>query len=1129
MRLKPLLVLLLLVLSIPSLRTLAQAPASRSSGLPAGSSASTSVPAPREASYAAESFVFEHLDAVYTFAADGTGSKEVKVAVRVQSEAAVRDLGVLTIPFASASERVEIVYARVRRPDGTVVETPVGDALELPDPVTRAAPFYSDLKQKQLPIKGLRPGDTLEWKARVARNKAEAPGQFWGQESFSDAGVVLSQTLELRVPEETAVKVWSPTLKPTDTVEGKERVYRWSTAHLEPTAGKEAEAAKELKKRHVWTEAEETDAMQGKLPSVAWTTFRSWDEVGAWYRGLEGERIVPDPEVKAKTAEVIAGKAMEEAKVQAIYAYVATQIRYVGVAFGVGRYQPHAAAEVLHNQYGDCKDKHTLLAAMLAAAGVRADAVLIGAGIRFNEAVPSPAAFNHLITRVEVAGAPVWLDATAEVAPYGMLSYVIRDREALLVPEAGTARLERTPVGLPFAPFQKMEAVGTLDEEGTSKSRLVLTARGDDELAIRSVVRQIAPAQYEELVQNMSRGMGYAGTTSNAEVSRPEDTAEPVKISYDYKREKSGDWDHLKIVPQLTPVTLPVVDESDPPVRAIQLGVPRVESSTSAIKLPAGWTAELPEAVHAKSAYATYDLTYRWDHATGYAERRSEVLKDKVPVADWKAYKKWGDMGGLGNENYISLARAVANRASPKAAKKEGEVAGDPGRTKRDRSTSGSTTGTELKVPGLQVHGSKLPDEEAVKLLQSAFASMQEHDLPAAQKVLDRLQDGNPEQKGLWAAYGGLELQRGQTTGAMEDLSKELKLHPDETPVYGMLVQIEQATGKKKEAMDSLRAWERADGSNPAPVTQLISMLREDGDGRGAVKEGNDALARLPVAAKKDEALQMEIGRAQILAGDTRAGTATLEAVLSTTERPGTMNDAAYELAEAGQSLALAETKTRSALDKLTEESGSWTMDENAQTLAGTSRLIVATWDTLGWVLFREGKTEEAQAYLNAAWHNLQNVDVGEHLAAVAISRGDIGTALNADELALATIPGYDRMGVQTAPNARQKKLQKQISTLQKAGARSKAGNSETKLQDLRKIPLGAAGAATGTAEYRLLLKRDGIAKLERVGEKEVAGGEALVRKASLTAFFPAGSSAALVRKGYLNCHSGLCELVLEP
>ena len=67
---------------------------------------------------------------------------------------------------------------------------------------------------------------------------------------------------------------------------------------------------------------------------------------------------------------------------------------------------------MLENQYGDCKDKHTLLAALLTASGLHADAVLIGAGVRFNEAVPSPSSFNHLITTVSVAGGPVWLDST---------------------------------------------------------------------------------------------------------------------------------------------------------------------------------------------------------------------------------------------------------------------------------------------------------------------------------------------------------------------------------------------------------------------------------------------------------------------------------------------------------------------------------------------------------------------------------------------------------------------------------------------------------------------------------------------------------------------------------------------
>ena len=68
----------------------------------------------------------------------------------------------------------------------------------------------------------------------------------------------------------------------------------------------------------------------------------------------------------------------------------ARSVHYVGVAFGVGRYQPHAASEVLTNQYGDCKDKHTLLASLLAAAGIKAYPVLVNSSHRIDPAVPSP-------------------------------------------------------------------------------------------------------------------------------------------------------------------------------------------------------------------------------------------------------------------------------------------------------------------------------------------------------------------------------------------------------------------------------------------------------------------------------------------------------------------------------------------------------------------------------------------------------------------------------------------------------------------------------------------------------------------------------------------------------------------
>jgi Domain of Unknown Function with PDB structure (DUF3857)/Transglutaminase-like superfamily len=478
---------------------------------PKGTTAAGQSTSSSAADYSAEPIVLGRLDAVYKMAADGTGSRLTTIVARVQSEAAAKQLGIVGVGYASSSEHVEFSYVRIRHLDGTVTETPVSDAIDMPSPMTREAPFYSDLKQMQVPVRSLRVGDTLEWQAKSVRTKAEASGQFWGAETFTEDAVVLSQTLELRVPKDMYLNVWSPKNKPTETADGGERVFRWVCSQKKPTVGKEADAEKELKKKQVWTAEQELDAKEGKLPSVAWTTFKSWEAVGASYQALESDRIVPDAAVKAKVAELTAGKTTEEEKVRAVYGFVAMQIRYIGVAFGIGRYQPHDAGEVLENQYGDCKDKHTLLASMLSVLGLHPNAALIGAGVRFNEAVPSPGSFNHLITTVPVGGQQVWLDATAEVAPYQALLFVIRDKKALVVPDAGVAKIETTPATLPFSSYQKMDAVGTLDKEGTSNSRLVWTMRGDEEITLRAAFRQVSPGQYDQMVSKFRRASDFRG------------------------------------------------------------------------------------------------------------------------------------------------------------------------------------------------------------------------------------------------------------------------------------------------------------------------------------------------------------------------------------------------------------------------------------------------------------------------------------------------------------------------------------------------------------------------------------------------------------------------------------------
>src|SRR5215831_9384095 len=117
----------------------------------------------------------------------------------------------------------------------------------------------------------------------------------------------------------------------------------------------------------------------------------------------------------------------------------------------------------------------------------------------------------------------------------------------------------------------------------------------------------------------------------------------------------------------------------------------------------------------------------------------------------------------------------------------------------------------------------------------------------------------------------------------------------------------------------------------------------------------------LPLLAKQAEAdpenmqLQLQLGTAQIETGNKDEGSKTLVAVLSKVTEPLMLNDAAYELAEGGVNLDQAEKASRRSVEDLTAESASWVVSATTKEQKSKQELLVSGWDTLGWVLFREG------------------------------------------------------------------------------------------------------------------------------------------------------------------------------
>jgi hypothetical protein len=198
----------------------------------AGPQAPEQAAAPK-ADYSQEASVIEMYSHKARFENDGTSTQEASARVRLQSDAGVQRYGLLTFAYASGTGTFEIEYVRVRKRDGTTVETTADSIQDMPSEVTRQAPFYSDLREKHVAVKGLGIGDVLEYKTITRVTKPFAPGHFWLEYVFSRDIILLREQLEVSVPRERAIKWKSDDSKPSISEAGLYRVFTWSSANLE--------------------------------------------------------------------------------------------------------------------------------------------------------------------------------------------------------------------------------------------------------------------------------------------------------------------------------------------------------------------------------------------------------------------------------------------------------------------------------------------------------------------------------------------------------------------------------------------------------------------------------------------------------------------------------------------------------------------------------------------------------------------------------------------------------------------------------------------------------------------------------------------------------------------------------
>ena len=1016
-----------------------------------------------KADYSQEPYVIDDFKSVAKFENDGTGTKSFTAIIKIQTDLAVQQWGQLVFGYSSANEKLDIDYVRVKKADGQVINANLDSVQDLSAGVARYAPMYTDYREKHLTVPALRPGDTLEYKVTTTIQTSLAPNQFWFNYDFDHNVIILHETLEVNIPKDRQIKLKTEEgFAPKESVEGDRKIYRWENANLKRKS--EDEMRKQYRKRRLRQDDDQ--------PSVQLTTFQSWEELGKWYAPLQRDRITATPELKAKAIELTKDKKDPVDKVKAIYDYVAPEYRYVSLSFGVGRFQPHAAGDIFANRYGDCKDKHTLLEAMLAAIGIHADPILINSQRQLDPDVPSPGQFDHVITLVTLGNKKIFLDSTPEVAPFGLLSYQIREKKALWVPDNGKAQVIETPADAPVPNQQLLVLDGKVNDVGTLTANIQFTFRGDSELMFRSTFRNAPESDYKKIAGSL----GLKGDASDVTISNPADTNTPFTLKYTLTIPNYMAWSSKtpSVLVPLPQVGIPDIDDDDDDQPAqIQLTGSPVESDFKLrLEVPEKYSVGLPVPATVKRDYGSYSVTYQKDKNIITAERHLVLNLRDLPK------ERLGD--------FMAFRRIVA-----------------------------SDQAQQISLETTSASASTLPEGlKADDLIAAGGAALQNQNYQAAVESYKRALELEPKNKpafrGLGAAYLGLQ----KKDDAIATFNKLLEINPYDEYAYtgiGYAYTIDHDYDKAVSAFRKQVEINPLDATAQFMLANTLVQLRRFPE---ALPEMEKTAKLMPRSAE----IQASLGQIYLEVKDNDKAMAAYEKAVEFGANATVWNNVAYELANHNLQLDRAQQYAESAVNDIANQLRN--VDVQRLNIDDYRRVnaISSYWDTLGWVYFRRGETDQAKKFIESAWLLGPNGEVAYHLGEILEKQGKKDEAIQmyaaAASVKRAYIPARDKLVTVLGNPKKADDVIKQASNKDFTG----------------KLDLGALSKTDGQADYAFVFAPG--PKVEAVkfltGDDKLKGLNDKLATVKYPVEFPDTTPTKLVRRGTVTCKNDDCTLTFQ-
>ena len=379
----------------------------------------------------------------------------------------------------------------------------------------------------------------------------------------------------------------------------------------------------------------------------------SWGRLARAFAELVEPRAAAAPDVKAVAAELTQGKTTRWDRVRALTDFVQKKIIYLSLTLdkdSLAGYRPHPAFDVLRDRLGDCKDKATLLVAMLRAIGDDGHVVLVHANAPLAVDPEWPTNnFDHAIVGIAVdADAPDWWP----IAQFGSLGrLVLFDPTNPNIPLGCLPPDDQGGQVLAIAPANGGLAVAPGDSAGYAGLKRVTTAvlspDGGAEIRCEERYQGTMGAAQEQMRQSL--GAEKFAQEIERRLNRDQPETRDLKWSADWDPVAARSTLRLTFLVEhlgrqigreqmfLTPMFPPVGAEL-PPWKTRFEGVSRISFANLddefRVALPAGSSVvELPAAFHMVQGDTRADLEFAQEGGVVVCRRRfvhPAVLLDKA-------------------------------------------------------------------------------------------------------------------------------------------------------------------------------------------------------------------------------------------------------------------------------------------------------------------------------------------------------------------------------------------------------------------------------------------------------------------------------------------------------------------